>query len=218
MGKEDEHILVVPRHRLFGDTDQHAFSGYLPREQAPFCIEEVVTRYGEFRRCGQKGEAGYLEEDASMKQIIPQAIFLSGRGDASQIFVYQSLKGSGESRLHGRNMIGIGGHVNTEDGPLDNSILSRGRDREISEEVHIVDPYRMDMLGYVNLDDNLLGAVHFGVFYALRGTSPSISVKETDKLSGRMVPLDQLASLDPPLQGWHSIIRDVIVDYAKRWC
>jgi predicted NUDIX family phosphoesterase len=51
------------------------------------------------------------ESDPSRKQIIPYAVVL--RGD--QVFAAERLTGGGESRLHGKLSIGIGGHVNPID-------------------------------------------------------------------------------------------------------
>ena len=101
-----EHVLVVPTevfHRLghfqgfSGDTERYlrglldpAHTSYRPRSA--------------------------MEHDPSFKQLIPYVIFRH-RDAAGQtlLFQYTRGKGQGESRLHAKRSIGIGGHISAED-------------------------------------------------------------------------------------------------------
>src|SRR2546422_6041328 len=101
-----EHVLVVPTavfHRLghfqgfCGDTDRYlrglldpAHTSYRPRSA--------------------------MEQDPSFKQLIPYVIFrYRGAGGQTMLFQYTRGKGQGESRLHAKRSIGVGGDIFADD-------------------------------------------------------------------------------------------------------
>src|SRR5438309_6873054 len=126
-----EHVLVVPTavfHRL------GHFQG--------FCGE--VDRY--FRGLLDPAHTSYrprsaMEQDPSFKQLIPYVIFRY-RNSASEtlLFQYTRGKGQGESRLHAKRSIGIGGHISADDA-IQTSAYEEGMRRELEEEVIIDTPY-----------------------------------------------------------------------------
>ena len=73
------------------------------------------------------------ENDPGYKQIIPYVVLR--RGD--EIFMTRRLKKGGEARLHGLMSIGVGGHINPVDDIDRESVLLRGLERELDEEVEI---------------------------------------------------------------------------------
>src|SRR3989304_1111901 len=90
----DELILVVPRGRLLppGGLDGFSVSGV-------DAYVERIRRHGDFRRRGD------VEEDSSLKQIIPYLIIRY----RERIFLFQRSTRGGEERLHGLYSIGVGG-------------------------------------------------------------------------------------------------------------
>ena len=73
------------------------------------------------------------EEDPSYKQIIPYVVLTQ----KDLVFATRRLNKGGESRLHGKVSIGIGGHINPVDEKDRRSVLMHGLERELDEEVYI---------------------------------------------------------------------------------
>ena len=110
------------------------------------------------------------EEDPSYKQIIPYVV-LTQKG---RVFSTRRLNKGGESRLHGKLSIGIGGHINPVDETDRRSVLMKGLERELDEEVYIQRRGQLVPRGFINDDGNGVGAVHLGLcFSCLLYTSPS---------------------------------------------
>src|SRR2546428_6358723 len=95
----DEEILVVPRRMLI----QKPFRGFTRAG-----IEDYLHRVREY---GVFTPRASVEEDPSFKQIIPYLI-VRHRG---RLFLVQRSTEGGETRLHGKYSIGVGGHINRGD-------------------------------------------------------------------------------------------------------
>src|SRR2546422_4245046 len=92
----DEEILVVPRRILI----QKPFRGFTDAGVEEYLLR--VREYGVFRpRAG-------VEEDPSFKQIIPY-LLVRHRG---RLFLVQRSTEGGETRLHDKYSIGVGGDTN----------------------------------------------------------------------------------------------------------
>src|SRR5262245_20965864 len=177
-----EHVLVVPTpvfHRLghfqgfCGDTDRYlrglldpAHTSYRPRSA--------------------------MEQDPSFKQLIPYVIFRY-RDAAGQtlLFQYTRGKGQGESRLHAKRSVGIGGHISA-DAASQKSAYEEGMRRELAEEVIIDTPYRGRMAGLINDDETEVGRVHLGVVHLLDVEKPAVQPRESDILEAGFRPLGEL--------------------------
>jgi predicted NUDIX family phosphoesterase len=105
------------------------------------------------------------ETDPSWKQIIPYVLLR--RGDA--LFAYQRTKKGGESRLHDRWSLGVGGHINPVDG--DGMGLRTYRAavrREVLEETGLhVGESALEPVAviYTPVDD--VGRVHVGFVHVI---------------------------------------------------
>src|SRR5262245_19182800 len=138
-----EHVLVVPTevfHRLghfqgfCGDTERYL------RE----LLDPAHTSY-------QPRSA--MEQDPSYKQLIPYVIFRHREADGqTRLFQYTRGKGQGESRLHAKRSIGIGGHISADDS-AQRSAYEEGMRRELEEEVIIDAPYQGRLVGLINDDE-----------------------------------------------------------------
>lgn len=200
-----EECLVVPRRYLFGAYDERAFTGFRPTKQWRFDLESILQKQGVFKPRNTP-ERGYdVEHDVNYKQIIPGTVFLYD----DTIFTYTRLQGSGEQRMFGRNDILIGGHVNPQDKKETyKETFWNALHREFNEEVDHPDSYSLDHVGYVNEEATDLDRVHFGLVYCIRGKSPRIAVRETEAMRGRLMTVEEIEKLDPPLQSWHKYIFD----------
>lgn len=153
-------------------------------------FEEIGSFEG-FRGDGLEGALGRLldpashffmdraqaEEDPSHKQLIPYCIFRCG----SRILYYRRGKSGGESRLHAKLSVGVGGHVN----PVDMDGGKTGPDayhaavaREIEEELVLPahSPHRI--IGLINDDTNPVGQVHLGIVHLVDLPSEEVSARE----------------------------------------
>ncbi len=140
------------------------------------------------------------EEDPSYKQIIPYVV-LTQKG---QVFSTRRLNKGGESRLHGKLSIGIGGHINPVDETDRRSVLMKGLERELDEEVYIRHRGELVPRGFINDDGNGVGAVHLGLCFSME-VEGEVSVKETEKLSGAWMSLQELKAEYHNMETWSQI-------------
>ena len=140
------------------------------------------------------------EEDPSYKQIIPYVV-LTQKG---RVFTTRRLNKGGESRLHGKLSIGIGGHINPVDETDRRSVLMKGLERELEEEVYIQHRGELVPQGFINDDGNGVGAVHLGLCFAMEVEGED-SVKETEKLSGAWMSLQELKEEYDNMETWSQI-------------
>ena len=74
------------------------------------------------------------------------------------MFCYTRGAGQGESRLHAKRSIGVGGHISEEDaGAVDANPYQQGMRRELAEEVAIDTDYRERCVGMINDDETEVG-------------------------------------------------------------
>lgn len=135
------------------------------------------------------------EEDPSHKQIIPYCVFRCG----DRILHYTRGKSGGESRLHAKLSVGVGGHVN----PVDMDGGKTGPDayhaavtREIEEELDLPGEHRHHIIALLNDDSNPVGQVHLGIVHLVDLPSDAVSSRE-DALAN--LDFSPLSDLDGPL-------------------
>ena len=175
-----ERIFVVPAGIL------PRFQGFMPADSST--IEGI-------RKSGFFLEREKAENDPSMKQIIPYITFIM----KGKIFAMRRLSKGGEARLHNKTSIGIGGHINHEDGkPIEDGLR-----REFFEEVMYEGTFQPRLIGFINDDSDSVGKVHFGLSYVVDGDA-DIEVREKDMLEGRMQAPDEVDT--NALEKWSRIV------------
>lgn len=150
------------------------------------------------------------EHDTAYKQIIPQIVVRNQRGE---IFVVQRLNTQGESRLHGKHSIGIGGHINPIDSDTNNNIIVSGLFRELDEELDVDTNFMKSFhwLGTMNDDSNDVGTVHFAIVVSITfDDAADVKIKETDKMTGGFMSLEEAAKYYDNMENWSQIIFDQI--------
>ena len=155
---------------------------------------DIIVNYHEFI------DRPAAEEDPSYKQIIPYVV-LTQKG---RVFATRRLNKGGESRLHGKLSIGIGGHINPVDETDRRSVLMKGLERELEEEVYIQHRGELVPQGFINDDGNGVGAVHLGLCFSME-VEGEVSVKETEKLSGAWMSLQELKEEYDNMETWSQI-------------
>lgn len=181
-----EEVLVVPRALL---EEIGMFQGIRTDGLEP-AVARLLDPAAHFFM-----DRAAAEEDPTHKQIIPYCVFRHG----DRVLHYTRGKAGGESRLHARISVGVGGHVN----PVDMGGGRTGPDayhaavtREIEEELAITGGHRHRIIALLNDESNPVGQVHLGVVHLVE--------LETDRVTSREDALADLgfaslAELDGPL-------------------
>ena len=193
---DTEHILVVPTD-LFHDIGH--FQG--------MCVD--VDRYLEvlldpvnvsFRPRAE------METDPSFKQLIPYVVFRHREDSGCErIFRYRRGKGQGESRLHSKISVGIGGHISAEDLAGSGNPYEEGMRRELAEEVRIGTAYSQKCIGLINDDETEVGKVHLGVVHLFDCEQPLVEPRETEILEAGFERTETLFDELDHMESWSRI-------------
>ena len=190
-----EEVLVVRR-----DT--------IPKEALVQGFSAGVNYVSDLMKAALFKNRAEVEIDPTYKQIIPQIVVRNESGD---IFVVQRLKTQGESRLHGRHSIGIGGHINPIDQEVEegSDLITEGFMRELHEEliVNMDKMISLEWLGTMNDDSNEVGTVHFAVVLMITfEDSAVVEVNEKDKMVGGFIPMVEASTHYDNMENWSKII------------
>jgi len=124
-----------------------------------------------------------VEHDPGFKQLIPYVVLVHDTGISVQVFHYTRGKGQGESRLHLKRSIGIGGHIAQIDATITmDTAFEEGLQRELFEEVTIDTPFTLTPVGLINDDETDVGRVHLGIVCLARLEEPRVRAREADIL------------------------------------
>ena len=188
-----EQVLVVPRALLFPSGAFYGFS----RDGLPAYLD-VIAQHAYF------APRDRVEEDASLKQIIPYVVLRH----ADRIFLVERTRGGSEARLRDKMSVGLGGHINPEDGDTERDRVAAGMERELTEEVALPPGWRATPIGALNDDVEAVGRVHFGLVYIADLPSADVRVRETSKLAGAFAGRDELRAAYARLESWSQFVVD----------
>jgi predicted NUDIX family phosphoesterase len=193
-----EQVLVVRREDMFPDGAWHGFVGEdLDRHQ------RVIRERHFFKPRSE------VENDPSYQQIIPYVVFRHG----DRYLLTHRLRASSEKRLRKQYSLGVGGHINPADLEGGDPILD-GLKREWSEEVVYEGRFEARMLGLLNEDSSPVSKVHLGVVFLVDGDTPDIRIRETDKLAGELMTLEEMRMYYLAMESWSQIVYDRLVAHA----
>lgn len=197
-----EQVLVVPT-QLFHDLGH--FQGFSTEVDRYF--ESLLTNEHVSYRPRDE-----MEQDPSFKQLIPYVIFRH-TDSSGQVFIfeYQRGKGQGESRLHSKRSVGIGGHISSDDAAIDSANpYQEGMARELAEEVVIGSPYESQCVGMINDDETEVGRVHLGVVHIFDLEQPNVQPAEDDIISRGFQPVEQLLADLDGFESWSRICLEAL--------
>ena len=140
------------------------------------------------------------EVDASFRQIIPYVLI---RRDG-KFLLSERLKKQTETRLHGKLSLGTGGHINPAD-TQSGDVLQAGLERELSEEVFVEKPLNLRFLGIINDYSSEVSFYHLGLLYLLDAEG-DVHIRETGKMTGRLVSPEELAGLTEYMETWSQVV------------
>ena len=209
--KNDEEILVFDKEAfdsIYSDIPEEGVFTlgndiYAEQDLLEF-LDSKWNQYGSVQRRGD------MEEDKNYKQVIPSMIIKQD----DKYFTYTRLEGGGESRLHGKSSITIGGHANhVEDYWNFEHLMAVNAKRELEEEVYILDSNNEEIDDHLRLTKNMsikgliynelsnVDAVHIGLLTMIEIPSDwNVKVKETDVLEGKFRTAEEIKELD--LENW----------------
>lgn len=186
----DELVLVVPSRDVLaalGGGESWLGIRMAPEDR----LGALICHSGEFR------PRAAMEVDETWKQVIPYPILRDG----DRWFLMRRTKAGGDARLHDRFSIGVGGHVNPDDGGLDGD-LSTALRREWREELDVDFVPDFRFVGLLNDDTTAVGRVHVGLVYEGDAAGRAVAIRETDKLSGSFVSTAEVAAVADRLETW----------------
>src|SRR2546423_243889 len=208
MSVATEQVLVVRRDDMFPDGAWHGFvTENLERHQ------RVIRERHTFKPRAE------VENDPTFQQIIPYVVFRHG----DRYFLTHRLRASSEKRLRKQYSLGVGGHINPGDLEGAGDPILDGLKREWEEEVVYDGRFEARLLGFLNEDSSPVSKVHLGVVFVVDGDSPNIRIRETDKLAGELLTLDEIPIGIPFMTGWRArrSLRRLGVDhmdlYQQHW-
>ena len=167
MSKNEEQVLVVKREFFDG---LGSFQGLCRR------VDDYLPAFMK-KENNFFVPRGAAEEDPSLKQIIPYAVFRHG----GRILHYTRGAKSGEKRLVAKSSIGIGGHVNDSDESIlhfDQSTYHNAVQREIREELRLGGGFTERAVALINDDSSDVGRVHLGVVHIVDLENDDVSAGE----------------------------------------
>lgn len=202
MSKWDEQILVVNRKELFNNEENHFYGFIQKNDEKTKKIIDTFESYEVKRR-------GDMEEDSSYKQLIGYVLLKDA--NTNEVLVYKRLVGGGEARLHGKDSVGIGGHMNEVEGKTIFEMLKINAARELNEEVGVSEEEALNNLhfiGLINDDKTEVGQVHVGVVYECKVDKSKVEVKEDDTLVIRWMTADE-AKAEENYETWSEFLKPI---------
>lgn len=186
-----EQVMVVEREAL----SRFLVERGLVQEGVEQVLDVIVDRHFFIDR-------PTAEISPQYKQIIPYVVIRH----RDSYFLLQRTQKQTEARLHHKLSLGIGGHINP-----DTPDLIDGLHKELEEEVDVAGDYELTFAGILNDDTTEVGKVHLGAVFVLESDDGEVQVRETEKMTGRWVPRDELAQHREAMETWSQIVYDAIV-------
>ncbi len=193
-----EKVLCVRREDIFPDGAWHGFvTDGLERHQAVIREKHFFMPRPE------------VENDPGYQQIIPYVVF---RHDDRYLLTHR-LRASSERRLRKQYSLGVGGHINPGDLQGGDPIQD-GLKREWEEEVVYDGTFEARLLGLLNDESSPVSKVHLGVVFLVDGDSPNVAIRETDKLAGELLTLDEMRIYYLGMESWSQMVYDRLTSSA----
>jgi len=141
------------------------------------------------------------EKDPKLKQLIPYTILRRN----NHVFCYQRTKKGGESRLHDKWSVGVGGHINPADGEPGEA-YDIAFWRELNEEVSLRMMRSSNIVGLINDDSDDVGKVHFGIVHQIQVGFAPLSFRDPAVENGKFLPVSQHRSLLDRYENWSQLV------------
>lgn len=193
----EEQILVIPADLIESIGPLEGFETDVDRFLKPILASNRLS----YRPRGE------MESDPSFKQLIPYVVmqWTDPADGLLKVFTYTRGGGGGETRLHAKRSIGVGGHISQEDAQGDEDPYTTGMRRELDEEVTIGAPYVDHREGLLYDPSNDVGKVHLGVVHRFVLERPEVTSNEPELAEGEFLTIDQLHQQYDRLETWSQL-------------
>ena len=142
------------------------------------------------------------ENDPTYKQLIPYVVFQSPKG----FFNYQRGNASSETRLRMLRSLGVGGHIEKEDGDIGQNSYVKGLWRELKEEVGIDPSNNIKLLGFINDDSNEVGKVHLGIVHLYQLETSDLESKELNLTDCKFSSISKIKEEEESFETWSRLL------------
>ena len=198
---QTEHVLVVPTERFHELGHFQGFCG----ETEHYLNDLLQPNWMSFR------PRPAVEEDPTFKQLIPYLIIHHEHGGEIQLFCYVRGSGQGESRLHSKWSIGVGGHISQEDAEMPSGDAYReGLKRELREELVVDTDFDEECVGLINDDESEVGRVHLGVVHRLTVKTQAVRAREDELEESGFRSLHELHENIDRMETWSRICLETL--------
>lgn len=185
---DDERVLVVPRAAVLSRSGWHGVRR-----------DGIETVLAAAQALGRYLPRSTVEGDPAYKQLIPYLVLRDGE----RYFLMRRTTAGGDARLFDRYSIGIGGHVEPDDGDL-----LGGLRREWREEIAAGFEPPFVAVGLVNDDTTDVGRVHLGVVFVADVGGRPVAVREREKLVGGFADPAEVRTVREAMETWSQLVFD----------
>lgn len=150
------------------------------------------------------GPRSLLETNEHFRQLVSYVVMRHGE----RVLSYRRTAKGGESRLHGRMSLGIGGHFNisdvaSKDGVIDAmASLERACARELAEEIECRAPERTQMVGVIRESGNAVSRVHLGVVVECWLNDTEVRLLDAGLNDARFLTPEELVAHKAEMETW----------------
>ena len=190
----DVEVYVIENESVGNVGFKDSFKTVLPQ------FETLVD--DQFNDCGFYMKRCEAEIDPTFRQIIPYCLV------KFEDYYFVTKRLDGDSRLIGKTVIGIGGHIER---PIENTNnpVSYSLHRELEEELNLglgeETVEKVTLVGVIKSDASEVDSVHLGLIYIVDVGTWDITVKETEILEGLWVHVDDLKGYSDNWETWSKI-------------
>ncbi len=143
------------------------------------------------------------ENDETLRQLIPYVLMRQ----QGKFLLLRRTKKQQERRLHGKLSLGVGGHINLNDGSTPWQAFLKGMEREIHEEVD-VEVLQLSYMGLLNDTSSPVSRVHVGLVYLAEVRF--LGLNEPDMFDFWFVDLTEIEQRREELEGWSKLALDFL--------
>ena len=192
----DEKVFVIPVQKVQNIPDKFTYCKH---------DDKIWRKYDNQGLYINRWEA---EGEPSFQQIIPYFFIMNE--DESKVFVAKRI--DGDHRLVDKLSLGFGGHIDSCDG-YDQAVL-KALTREMWEELDIDPITKAVHMGTIR-DITSSTNDHLGLVFGVKAIEGEVSIKETDKLVGEWMSLEQLYDNYSKFENWSKYIIDFFCENKK---
>jgi len=143
------------------------------------------------------------ENDETLRQLIPYVLMRQ----QGKFLLLRRTKKQQERRLHGKLSLGVGGHINLNDGSTPWQAFLKGMEREIHEEVNM-EVLQLSYMGLLNDTSSPVSRVHVGLVYLAEVRF--LGLNEPDMFDFWFVDLTEIEQRREELEGWSKLALDFL--------